>query len=138
MRVVIDTNVLVSWLISKSDTMQGLRHAWETGRFTLLVSDELISELREVLDRPRLQRYLKPGEAPSFIEAVRQGSFAIMIQPPYPAAPDPDDAYLLAMLRDGTADVLVSGDKALVALERFENADILTPRAFAAYLEHIA
>lgn len=136
MRVVIDTNVLVSWLISKSDTMQGLRQAWETGRFTLLVSDELIAELWEVLDRPRLQHYLEPGEAPSFIEAIQQGSLAIVIQPPYPAAPDPDDAYLLAMLRDGTADVLVTGDKALVSLERFQNASILTPRAFVEYLEH--
>jgi predicted nucleic acid-binding protein len=45
MRVVIDTNVLVSWLISKGDTIQVLRHAWETGRFIMLVSDELIAEL---------------------------------------------------------------------------------------------
>jgi putative PIN family toxin of toxin-antitoxin system len=56
-RIVIDTNVIFSALIfSKSTTMQALREAKQNG--VILISVEILSELIDVLSRPKFDRYL--------------------------------------------------------------------------------
>ena len=53
MRVVIDTNIWISFLIGK--TLIGLRDAIISGRITILFSEELFAELIEVLQRPKFK-----------------------------------------------------------------------------------
>ncbi len=139
MRVVIDAKVLVSWIITGSGVMQIQQDAWKAGRFTLLVSAELLTELGAVLSRPHLERYYLTPDAPRrFLEELQAQSVQVSLSLPYPSFSDPKDEYLLALLRDGKADVLITGDKALVSLEQFENAKILTSRAFVEYLQEHA
>ena len=54
---------------------------------------------------------------------------------PHPDFSDPKDRYLLAMLRDSDAELLVTGDKTLLALESFDNKPILPPAGFLARLK---
>ena len=55
MRVILDTNVLLSALLSSRGAPAKLLAAWERKLFTLVISDELLAELRAVLRRPFFQ-----------------------------------------------------------------------------------
>ena len=54
----------------------------------------------------------------------------IELTDPYPDFSDPDDRFLLAMVRDGGADVLVTGDRALLELNTFEGVPVVSAREF--------
>lgn len=58
-----------------------------------------------------------------------------MTKLPHPNFSDPKDRYLLAMLRDSDAELLVTGNKVLLAVEHFEGKPILLPAAFLAHLK---
>jgi predicted nucleic acid-binding protein len=68
--VVIDTNLLVR-MLTGAPAASPLYRLWRAGRFELLISSYLLSELEEVLDRPSLQRYLRPGAARAFLTLLR-------------------------------------------------------------------
>lgn len=135
MRIVCDTNVLVSIALGKSETIKAIRTGWRIGAFQLFVSNELLAEFESVAHRPKLQRRFQEGEVETQIAEFLTFSEHVVLQIPYPEAPDPKDAFLLALARDGKADVLVTGDKALLALETFAGTAILSPRAFVERLE---
>ncbi|HKV24689.1 MAG TPA: putative toxin-antitoxin system toxin component, PIN family [Candidatus Acidoferrum sp.] len=63
MRVVLDTNVLVSALISPRGHPAAIYDAWEEGRFILLTSAELLDELGATLERPRISELIQPHKA---------------------------------------------------------------------------
>ena len=90
-----------------------------------------MAELKEVLERPKVRRVLSDVRREAFLEDVVAFGTFVEVAPPFPKAPDPEDDFLLAMLRDGEADTLVTGDRALLALERFEGQLILNPAGFA-------
>lgn len=128
MRVVVDTNVFVSIAIG-GRALAPIRDAWEAGRITLLISEPLLSELEEVLSREKLARYFRGGRQRAYLEAIEKVGEWVYPEEPYPEFADVKCAYLLAMLRLG-GDVLVTGDKALLDLEHFEDTVILSPRDF--------
>jgi uncharacterized protein len=131
MRVVLGTNVLVSMAI-RSTKLQRLRNAWETGRFTALVMTYLLSEVEDVLTRPKLSRYFDQEDIGAFIELVTTLGAAVTLKQPHPEFRDPRDRFLLAMLRDGEADVVVTGDIRLLELKTFEDKPIINPTTFMA------
>ena len=68
-RIVVDTNVIVSALIfSKSTTMQALREAKQNG--VILISVEILSELIDVLSRPKFDRYLSRKIREDFLASL--------------------------------------------------------------------
>lgn len=134
MRVVLDTNVLVSMAI-RSTKLQPLRNAWETRRFTTLITTYLLSEVEDVLTRPKLARYLDAEDIEAFMEQVTTLGEAVTLKQPHPEFRDPKDRYLLAMLRDGEADILVTGDSLLLELKTFEEKPIMNPTEFLTLLE---
>lgn len=111
-RAVVDSSVLVSALIAPRETApdQVLR-AWARERFELIVSPKLISEVADVLARPKFRPYVTPEEVEDFVEMLRsEAEFH-----PDPANPervtrDPDDDYLVALAKAAGA-VLVSSDR---------------------------
>jgi predicted nucleic acid-binding protein len=68
-RLVLDTNILVSSLIRKYTPPYLLYRAWRQQRFDLLTSTHQLSEIEDVLGRPRLQRYVSQEEAYRFFKA---------------------------------------------------------------------
>lgn len=137
LRVVLDVNVLVSSLIRRSGVPATVVDAWRGGYFEVVVSARLLAELRDVLGRAHLARYLASAEAEKLFVALERN--ATLVEDP-PLAErvvpgDPDDDYLVALARAGRAHVIVSGDTDL--LEADIEPPALSPRAFLARLAEI-
>lgn len=131
MRVVLDTNVLLSAVASgASGTGLVLKH-WDAGSFTLLSCEEQIAEIRRASRYARLSGRLVPSRVGKLVGDLRDIAQIVHDLPSVDASRDPFDNYLLALAQIGRADFLVSGDKAgLLALERFGQTRIIAVRPF--------
>ena len=129
LRLVLDTNILVSSLLRKQTPPYQLYRAWREGLFELLTSQPQIEELQRVLHYPRLQRYLTPEEAQEMLAGVVTYAVLVSPLPSVSYSPDPDDNLILATAIAGHADYLISGDKShVLALEKIEGIPILSAR----------
>ena len=133
MRVVLDTNVLVSALL-KRDSIPGrvLQAVWD-GSLDLVLSEPLLSELRDVLDYPKIRRRLVANaiDCDLFLELLP--FFTIQVDVSGIQVPRPRDAadeMVLATFLAGQAEWLVYGDEDLLVLA--DQYPILTPAAFVA------
>jgi uncharacterized protein len=118
MRVVLDTNIIVSMALAKGGTMQELRQRWREGQFTALGSSQLLEEVTEVLEYPRLSALLTPEAKKTTLAELESLTETVTLKEPFPSfAADADDSYLLAMVRDGEADCFVTGDKPLLEVK---------------------
>ncbi len=135
MRVILDTNILLSALLSPLGAPAKLLHAWERKMFTLVASDALIGELRDVAGRPFFRARLRASAAELLAAGLRDFSFYCRDLPSGPIAPDPKDNYLLAMAEASQAEFLVTGDKELLSLQRHKSTRIVTPAAMVEVLQ---
>lgn len=103
-RVVLDTNVLLSALISPGSIPDAIYRAWEEGRFALVTSEWQIDELRRATRYPRLRRYIKLHEAGTMVRGISREALVIERLPSIELAPDPDDDPLLATALAGEVD----------------------------------
>lgn len=134
MRVVLDTNVFISALITRGLASQALR-LWQQNHYDLVTSTWQISELQGVTRREHVQRYLKPGDAGTLINALRAKAIVLKALPRFDDSPDPDDNNILATAVAGGAHYLVTGDKTdLQALEKVQGVRIVTVNEFTALL----
>lgn len=133
-RAVLDTNVLVSALISPGGPSAQLLVALRSGAFELVVSPLMLTELREVLARVKFQRYVTEPEIVVYVEMIRRES--IVHTDPEPSSEslsvDPDDEYLIDLARDARVDALVSGDDHLLTLRH--ELPGMSPREFLEFL----
>lgn len=134
MRVVLDTNVLLSGLISSHGAPDAIYRAWRASRFELVTSVEQLDELRRVSRYPKLKAILPPHRIGTMVNNMQR---AIMLGnlPDLPAdnvLKDPNDSFLLAMALAGEADWLVTGDHraGLLQLASIGRTRIATPAAF--------
>ena len=122
MRVLIDTNVFISYLLSahNAGVIQEIFLAWAEDKFTLLIPEALLDEISEtVTTKPRLAKRILPENLKEFLATIREmGEEVPRIGSPIPAVTrDHKDDYLLAYSLVGGADYLVTGDKDLLALQ---------------------
>ena len=131
MRVILDTNILVSALIRRDSIPARILEAWLEDRFVLLVHPLLLEELRAVTRRPRIRTLIRPSEAGRLINQIRGLAEPVTDLPATRRSEDPTDDFLLAMCEAGHADYLVTGNKSdLLALRRHDRTAIVTARAF--------
>ncbi len=131
MRVILDTNVVLSALIRRDGVPGRILEAWLDDRFVLLTHTLLLDELRTVTRRPRIRALIRPAEAGRLVNQIRALAEPVTRLPATRRSDDPADDFLLAMAESGRADYLVIGDKAgLLALGRHHGTTILTARAF--------
>jgi len=71
MRVVLDTNILVSALMAPTGNPAAIYNAWEDGKFTLLTCAEQIDELRATLQKPTVAERIKPYQAGRLVNQLR-------------------------------------------------------------------
>jgi len=109
LKVVVDTNLLVR-MVTGTPTSSPLYRLWRAGRFELLISPPLLDELAEVLERPRLWRYLRPGAAEAFLILLVAEATVITPALHITLCRDPKDDVLLEVAVAGQADYLVSAD----------------------------
>jgi|ERR1700691_215325 len=132
MRVVLDTNVLVSALIIQTGNPAAIYRAWQEGRFTLLTCAEHLDEVRATLRKPALADRIKPYKAGALVNEMKKLAEIVEGLQSVCRSPDPSDDFLLALCEAGRADYLVTGDKSgLLILDQHEGTRIVTASAFA-------
>jgi putative PIN family toxin of toxin-antitoxin system len=136
MRVVLDTNVLLSALISRHGAPDVIHKAWRVAHFELVTASEQLDELRRVSRYPKLKAILPPHRIGAMINNLQR---AIVLQhlPDLPQSvelSDPNDIFLLAIAWAGEADYLVTGDNRAGLLQRgsIGRTRIVTPSRFCA------
>ena len=135
MRVVLDTNILISALINPHGTPASLLDAWRQGRFELITSKEQLLELGAVARRPQLRHYITPARAGRFINDLRLLARVVNRLPLVDRSADPGDNFLLAMAQEGRADFLVTGDKRdVLALATHGDTRIVSAREMLKWL----
>jgi putative PIN family toxin of toxin-antitoxin system len=134
LRVVFDTNVLVSALILKG-RISGLVDLWRKGRITPVLSRETFDEFRRVLDYPKFS--LSKSEIQEILQQEILAFFEVVegADPVAGVCRDADDDKFLACAASAKVSFLVSGDKDLCSLGKFGAVRILTPDQFLAMFD---
>ena len=131
LRVVLDSNVILSGLMSPKGTTGKIIQAWKDNRLTLLTCEAQLEEIKRVLAYPKIQKRLKwsAEKINLFIKLLAYRSEYLDISGIDARVPlDADDEMLLATLIAAKADYLVTGDSDLLVLR--ENYAIITPAQF--------
>jgi uncharacterized protein len=133
MRVVLDTNILISALLVQAGNPAAIYRAWREGHFTLLTSAEHLDELRATLRKPAIAIRIKPYNAGHLVNELKKLAERVDALPTVRRSPDSTDDFLLAISEAGKADYLVTGDKSgLLWLEQHKGTRIVSARTFAA------
>jgi len=131
MRVVLDTNILLSALITPDGMSSRIVDAWFEDRFELLTHALQLDELRGVTRRHRIRARFRPAEAGRLVNRLYAGAVFVGRLPRIARSDDPGDDFLLAVCEADEADYLVTRDKTgLLALARHGRTAILTARDF--------
>jgi putative PIN family toxin of toxin-antitoxin system len=140
LRVVLDTNVFVSSLLSTGGTPAQLLNAWREGRYMLVTSPAIIAEVVGVLESPRIsKKYLiRHQDVENLVDVLKTDAVLVPgeagVKGSVPR--DPRDEMFLACAIDANADCIVSGDRHLLDLQTFRGIPILTVNEFAEELEN--
>jgi putative PIN family toxin of toxin-antitoxin system len=132
MRVVLDTNVLLSALISPHGAPDAIYRAWRAAKFELVTSDSQLDELRRASRYPKLRSVLQPPLVGAMVNNLQRAIVLERLNFQLEEVDDPNDAFLLAMAQVGEADYLVTGDRRAVLLQRrsFGRTRMVTPAEF--------
>jgi putative PIN family toxin of toxin-antitoxin system len=138
MRVVLDTNVVVSGVIKEEGPPgQILSRLFQARQYISVTSLEILAEIQEVLQRPKIRRYhgWTDEEIDAFVTFLYAESDVTVGTLTVNVARDPQDNKFLACASEGNADYLVSGDDDLLQIEVFERTQIVRPRVFLEILQ---
>src|SRR5258708_23451607 len=130
-RVVIDTNVLISGLLSASSTPAPAVDKAVT-KAQLVATIETLRELISKLHSPKFDCYVRRERRDALLERVVSLVEIIDVLQSIRASRDPKDDKFLEAAVNGRADVIVTGDKDLLDLNPFRGIAILTPAAYVA------
>jgi uncharacterized protein len=129
MRIVLDTNVLCSALITPEGFADQLYRAWRDKRFTLITSEEQLEEFRRVTRYPRVRQFIEPAAAGTMHNELRHLAVLLTDLPVVEVSRDPADNFLLAMAQAGAAEFLVTRDKRdLLSIGTFQKIRIVTAK----------
>ena len=124
--VVFDVNVLVSGLIVKGKPEELWLKA-RANEFTLIISNQIISEFVNVINRRKFEKYVTKQDIQAFLEALHQTAKIIPIKSTFKVVKEaPADDVILRTAYDGKADYIVSGDNHLLSLGEFRGITIVT------------
>lgn len=136
MRVILDTNILLSALISTEGSPAKLADAWLDGQFTLISHALQLQELRDITRREEIRRIIKPARAGRLVNQILTMAEMPDKLPWVERSPDPRDDFLLALCEAGSVDWLITGDKRdLLALKRHGSTRIATAMTLAKELK---
>ena len=125
-RVVADTNVLVSRLIlPESVPAQVLRQVEFNS--LLLFSESTMYELADVLSRQKFDRYVRLDDRRGFIERLGKIAEFIPIVQLVRECCDPKDDKFLEVALNGSADMIITGDTDLLAMNPWRGVEIFSP-----------
>ena len=127
-KVIIDTNLWISFLIGKQ--LASLKPLLVEKTVQPILSEQLLQEIILVTQRPKLQKYFPQSKVEELIALLKIIGLSIEIKAKVSICRDPKDNYLLALAQDSQADFLITGDKDLLILEQFKSTQIVTYQDF--------
>ncbi len=137
-RACVDTNVLVSGLISSSGAPHAILEAWRSREFILVTSPGILRETETVLNYPRIKtKYqLKQRHIEDFLSLLRKYSVTVPGRlVPDVIVEDPQDNMVLACASEGEVHYIVSGDQHLRKLRSYLGIRIVPPAEFVEILD---
>jgi len=132
MRVVLDTNIFISSVLGGA--LKVILDSWKAGKYTLVVSDAIVHEYLDVINRPRFK--IAWQEVVSVTDYLLQlAEFVTPAEQVLVIVADPTDNKFLEAALAGQVDFIVSGDKHLLDLKEFHSIPIITGREFLDWME---
>ena len=125
-RIILDTNLWISFLISKKFT--DLDNLIKTEKVVLIFSNELLEEFIEVAKRPVIKKFFPKKDVEKLLDIFDQFADLIHVTSNLDLCRDEKDNFSLNLSVDGNADYLVTGDKDLLVLKKIKKTKILTYR----------
>ncbi len=123
-KVIIDTNLWISFLISKDFSF--LDNYIETGKIELIFSEELFSEFISVAERPKFKKFFAETDVKHLMKIIGRFGILIRVSSETDLCRDKKDNFLLNLAIDSNADYLVTGDLDLLELEKIKKTKIIT------------
>ncbi len=123
-RIIIDTNLWISFLITK-DFLK-LDDLLFSKKVVLVFSQELLDEFLEVARRPKFRRFFSQQDIEDILETIEEVADFVSVQTKVEVCRDVKDNFLLALSIDGNADFLLTGDKDLLDIKQFGRTTIFT------------
>lgn len=133
MKVVVDTNLFISFLLGRN--LQKLFELLQSEKIVLLVSGQLFDELIKVLDSSKFKAVFSENDVANLVAILKiKGSW---LEPKIEIndCRDTDDNFILELAVAGDADYIVTGDKDLLTLNPFKGIKIIKPREFEELLK---
>ena len=139
LRVVLDTNVFVSSVLVRAGLPAQVLDSWRERRYLLIVSPDIVAEIRATLSYPRIRRKyaITDEDVEQLITPLERDALIVPGDADVTGTipEDPADEMVPACAVDAEADVLVSGDQHLLSLGSFRSIPILTVRQLVERLE---
>lgn len=128
MRITVDTNVLVSGLLSPFRPPAEIVRLVAAGRLALCLDARILAEYAEVLHRPRFD--FEPSRVQALLDQIRGGGILVAAEPLPSHLPDRDDEPFLETALAGRAEYLVTGNLRHYPPSRRQGVRVVTPAAF--------
>jgi putative PIN family toxin of toxin-antitoxin system len=126
MRIVLDSNIIVTGLLSTKGPPGFLLRAWVEEKFILITSQTQLAELRRVMQYKHLRARINPTLASDLFNSIDSLAVVLPSLREVNLSLDPDDNIILATAVDGLADLIVSGDKRhMLSLQRIGDIPIV-------------
>jgi len=127
-KVIIDTNLWISFLISKNYTQ--LDEIIFNHKCILIFSEELLDEFLAVIKRPKFRRFFTQEDTENLIETIQEYAEFVEVKSNVEVCRDEKDNFLLSLSKDSNANFLITGDRDLLDIKEFESTKILTISEF--------
>ena len=128
LRIVIDTNIWISFLIS--DRQRRLDSLLYLEKIRLLFSNELLDEINATVTKPKLKKYFSTNAMEEMLLNLEAYIELIEVKSTVKVCRDTKDNFLLALSKDGRADFLITGDKDLLDIVTYGKTRIVTISRF--------
>jgi putative PIN family toxin of toxin-antitoxin system len=135
-KIVLDTNIYISALLTEGGISDRLYQQWRNRRFTLYTSQAQLTELRRVSRYSKLKGLLKPAQVGALVNLLKEDARIVnpRVIPNY--SPDPDDNAILAIALEAKADYLASLDLGdVLSLKKVGKTKVVSARGLIGRLD---
>ena len=129
MRLVLDTNVLISAILAPNSIPANVLN-WGEKNGVILYSESTLTELLSVLQRPKFAKYVDAEDIDGLSIRVKRSWERVPIVRRVRLCRDPKDDKFLELAVNGDASHLITGDTDLLILHPFQNIPVINPRSF--------
>lgn len=139
-RAVLDTNIIVSAIINtNSSVSQEIYQNSKGKRFLLVISPSILAEVEDVIHRTRIVRFHKYSvqEMRRIVQELINVSYMVSGKTEIEVVRDPDDNKIISAAVEAKAEYIVSRDKDLLSLRKYQRIKIITPEEFMRILRTV-